>query len=238
MFPLTVDARATEKALRQAVRLREMEPARAMRSNEASAQTNRILVKEVNWLGDLVISLPALRALRRAYPEAAVSVLVKRELAGFFDGMEWLAEVIPHRVGRGLASLRDQLGIVSEIRKRQFDLAVLFTSSFASALWVALAGVPRRAGYAADGRSLLLTDRVKRTARIIRGHQNQDWLALVRQTAGITDGEVRDAAAPDQPSIDQPLEVAGEHWERMRAWLGKTRTLPEAPLIAIAPSAA
>src|SRR5271170_5781235 len=87
-------------------------------------EPKRILVKEVNWLGDLVISLPALRALRRAYPEAAVSVLVKRELAGFFDGMEWLAEVIPCGVGQGLASLRDQLGIVSEIRKRQFDLAV------------------------------------------------------------------------------------------------------------------
>jgi lipopolysaccharide heptosyltransferase II len=203
----------------------------------------RILVKEVNWLGDLVISLPALRALRRAYPEASVSVLVKRELAGFFDGMEWLAEVIPYRVAHGLASLRDQVTIVSEIRQRQFDLAVLFPNSFASALWVALAGVPRRAGYATDGRSLLLTDRVNQSARMIRGHQSQDWLALVRHAAGITDGEVADAAASHQPSrdqqlIDRPLEVAGQHRERMIVWLGQTRTRPEAPLIAIAPAAA
>jgi heptosyltransferase-2 len=203
----------------------------------------RILVKEVNWLGDLVISLPALRALRRAYPEAAVSVLVKRELASFFDGMEWLAEVIPYRVGRGLASLRDQLAIVSEIRQRQFDLAVLFPNSFASALWVALAGVPRRAGYATDGRSLLLTDRVNRTAPMMPGHQSQDWLTLVRQTSSITDGGLADAAAPDQPLRDQqlidwPLEVAGQHRERIIVWLDQARTRPEVPLIAIAPVAA
>jgi lipopolysaccharide heptosyltransferase II len=146
--------------------------------------------------------------------------------------------VIPYRVPSGLASLRDQLRIVSEIRQRQFDLAVLFPNSFASALWVALAGVPRRAGYATDGRSLLLTDRVNRTTRMMRAHQSQDWLALVRQTASIRDGEVSGAAARDQLLIDQPLEVADEHRERMRAWLGKTRRRPELPLIAIAPAAA
>ena len=56
----------------------------------------RILVKEVNWLGDLVMSLPALRAVRRAWPIAHLAVLVKRELAGFFDGATWLDEVIPY----------------------------------------------------------------------------------------------------------------------------------------------
>jgi lipopolysaccharide heptosyltransferase II len=198
----------------------------------------RILVKEVNWLGDLAISLPALQALRRAFPDAAISVLVKHELAGFFDGMEWLAEVMPYRVGRGVASLRDQLAIVSEIRKRQFHLAVLFPNSFASALWTALAGVPRRAGYAADGRSLLLTDRIKRVVGVTEGHQSGEWLALVRQIAGVVDGERSDVRAPDRPLTDEPLEVADKNRERMRAWLGTVRKQPDAPLIAIAPAAA
>lgn len=216
-----------------------MQPARAC--DEMRQEPKRILVKEVNWLGDLVMSLPALRALRQANPEAAVSVLVEHELASFFDGIEWLAEVIPYRVPRGRASLRDQLRIVSEIRKRQFDLAMLFPNSFASALWVTLAGVPRRVGYAADGRSLLLTDPVYRTTRMMRRHQSQDWLALVRQTASITDGEVSDALEQplrEQLLIDRPLEVAVQHRELMRAWLDKRRTRPDVPLIAIAPAAA
>ena len=198
-----------------------------------SLTPKRILVKEVNWLGDLVISLPGLRAVRRAWPEAAVSVLVKRELAGFFDGMDWLAEVIPYQVNRGMAGLRDQLAIVSEVRARRFDMAVLFPNSFASALWVAMAGVPRRAGYAADGRSLLLTDRVKRMKGLRTAHQSEDWLELVEQTAGRAKPGEAEAAV-----LDQPLEVAEANRQRMREWLENQRRKSAAPLVAIAPAAA
>ncbi len=55
----------------------------------------RVLIKEVNWLGDLVMTVPALRALRRALPHATLAVLVKQELASFFDGTRWIDEVIP-----------------------------------------------------------------------------------------------------------------------------------------------
>ena len=50
----------------------------------------RILVKEVNWLGDVVMSLPALRAIRRAWPRAHLAVLIKKELASFFEGARWI----------------------------------------------------------------------------------------------------------------------------------------------------
>ncbi|HUN59773.1 MAG TPA: lipopolysaccharide heptosyltransferase II [Candidatus Binataceae bacterium] len=198
----------------------------------------RILVKEVNWLGDLVISLPALRSLRMAYPEAAVSVLVKHELTGFFDGMEWLAEVIPYRVRRGIASLSDQLAIANEIRQRRFDLAVLFPKSFASALWVTLAGVPRRIGYSADARSMLLTDRIRRPIEVMQGHQSGEWLALVRQAVGSTDREASVGARLGGSLTNQPLEVASKNRERMRGWLDAKRKRPDTPVIAIAPAAA
>lgn len=192
----------------------------------------RVLVKEVNWLGDLVISLPALRMLRGGFPEASLSVLVKRELAGFFDGMTWIDEVIPYRMRGGISGWRDQLEIVRELRARRFDLAVLFPNSFASALWARLAGVPRRAGYAADGRSLLLTDRTRRTAAVTNGHQSGDWLALARGVVGET------GLAAGYSGLWRPLEVAGVNRERMREWLRRMRKRPDAPLIAIAPAAA
>ena len=92
--------------------MRRFEPldarASAVHNNALALQSDpprRILVKEVNWLGVLVMSLPALRAVRRAWPNAHLAVLVKNELASFFDGAAWLDEVIPYSVGRGLSDL-------------------------------------------------------------------------------------------------------------------------------------
>src|SRR5215469_609040 len=103
----------------------------------------RILVKEVNWLGDLVMSLPALRAIRDSYPDSHLAVLVRKELGGFFDGMNWLNEVIPYPHARGVRKVASAFSIANCVRARNFDLAVLFPNSFESALWMKLARVPR-----------------------------------------------------------------------------------------------
>ena len=71
-------------------------PLAAASSTLALDPPDRIIVKEVNWLGDLVMSLPAMRAVRRAWPSAHLAVLVKKELASFFDGAHWIDEVIPY----------------------------------------------------------------------------------------------------------------------------------------------
>jgi heptosyltransferase II len=186
----------------------------------------RVLVKEVNWLGDLVMSLPALRAVRRAFPDARLSVLIKAELASFFDGAVWLDEVIPYRVGRSLGGLADRRHVVAEIRSRRFDLAILFPRSFESAFWTALARVPRRVGFAADGRGLMLTHKATRPAALFRSHQVYDYLYLLRNALGIT-GDRTDIA-PD---------VSDRHRAAMRAWLDAHRRR-RGPLIALAVAAA
>ena len=189
----------------------------------------RVLVKEVNWLGDLVISLPALRAIRAAFATSTLTVMVKRELASFFDGMTWIDEVMPYTVGRRLRGLRDQRKIVRKIRERRFDLAILFPNSFQSALWVTLGGVPRRAGFIADHRRALLTHRALPEGDALSDHQRGYWLAMIRETMGIM---------PAAGAEESKLEAAKPHWERMRAWLAANRISPGAPLIAIAPAAA
>src|SRR3954467_6527766 len=109
----------------------------------------RILVKEVNWLGDVVMSLPALRAVRTSFPNAHMSVLIKAELASFFDGAEWIDEIIPYRIRKGfLKGLADRGKLTAELRGKKFDLAILFPNSFDSALWPFLARIPHRAGFA------------------------------------------------------------------------------------------
>jgi heptosyltransferase-2 len=189
----------------------------------------RVLVKEVNWLGDLVISLPALRSIRAAFATSTLTVMVKRELASFFDGMTWVDEVMPYTVGRGLRGIRDRMKIVGKIRERHFDLAILFPNSFESALWATLGGARRRAGFHTDHRGAMLTHRATPEGDAVSGHQRDYWLAMIRETIG-----VMPAAGADE----MKLEVAKPHREKMRSWLDTNRMSPGAPLIAIAPAAA
>jgi heptosyltransferase II len=187
----------------------------------------RILVKEVNWLGDIVMSLPALRAIRRTYLRAHLAVLVKSDLASFFDGARWIDEVIPYSVGRGLSGFFDRRRIVGEIRSRRFDLGVLFPNSFESALWLTMAGVRRRAGFIADARGAMLTLKATPPAEANSGHQSNYWLSMLRAT-GVADGRADDFA----------LDVHPPHRERMREWLAANRKRAGRPVYAIAPAAA
>lgn len=190
---------------------------------------SRVLVKEVNWLGDLVISLPALRAIRAAFATSTLTVMVKKELSGFFDGMNWIDEVMPYTVARGVRGIADRFKIAGRIRERRFNLAILFPNSFESALWVTLGGVPRRAGFTADGRRAMLTHRAAPQGDALSGHQRGYWLAMIRETMGIR---------PVAGAEELKLEVADRHVQKMRAWIEANRMSPGSPLIAIAPAAA
>jgi heptosyltransferase II len=187
----------------------------------------RIVVKEVNWLGDLVMSLPALHAIRRSFPRARISVVTKSELASFFDGVEWIDEVIPYTVRRGIRGRGDRRAVVNTIRSRGFDLAVLFPNSFESALWVWMARIPRRAGYIRDLRGLMLTHKIAPPPEAMNDHQVHYWLTMLQQTIGVS-GDPRDFALTADPN----------RLQEMAAWLHAHRRRKGSPLIAIAPAAA
>lgn len=186
----------------------------------------RILVKEPNWLGDVVMSLPALHALHRAFPQAKISVLIKRPLSSFFDGADWLAEIIPYDVSSGMAGVSDRRKIVATLRDRRFDLAVLFPKSFEAAFWAAAAGVPRRVGFATQARGFLLTDRVPFGEELRGKHQLFDYLHLLRETLAI-EGSPSDCTPP----VHEPYR------DDMRKWLGRRRRRNGA-LVALAVAAA
>ena len=187
----------------------------------------RILVTEVNWLGDAVMSLPALRAIHRVWPNAHLAVLLKRDLAGFFDGARWIDSVIPYIKDGGMRGLADTAKIVRQIRRGRFDLAILFPNNFRSALWSALARVPARAGYIRDRRGPLLTHKVFPPREAAGTHQSRYWLAMIRSTLGI-----------EIDSERTTLEVGESDRDRMRQWLRAHRPRTEAPMIALAPGAA
>jgi heptosyltransferase II len=113
----------------------------------------RIIVRGTNWVGDAMMTLPALRELRRLFPDAHITLATRPGTKGLFIGAEFVDELQIHD-GRGLRSFFQQ---VRTWRRGRFDLAIVLTNSFASALVAALARIPVRIGYAADGRARLLT---------------------------------------------------------------------------------
>ncbi len=110
-----------------------------------------------NLIGDTVMATPTFRALRRGFPGAMLSAVIRPQVAPTLDGTDWFDEWIlfDHRsedAGQRMVS------VVRRLRNSRFDLAVLLPNSFRSALVARLAGIRRRLGYERHGRGLLLTD--------------------------------------------------------------------------------
>jgi heptosyltransferase-2 len=110
----------------------------------------RIALVLPNWVGDVVMATPAIRAVREAYPDAELIAFGKPYIAGVLDGNPWLDEFVPVK----------SLWQARSFRSRRIDTAILFPNSFRSALFTWLAGCRRRIGFARHGRTVLLTDRL------------------------------------------------------------------------------
>ena len=132
-----------------------------------------ILIRATNWIGDAVMSLPALRAVRARFPEAQISVLAKPWVAALYEGERAITRVIPFET---------RWQAIRELRAGDFDLGILLPNSFDSAAVLRLGGVRRIVGYARDGRGLLLTNAIAlpRPNELPR-HERFYYLELLRR---------------------------------------------------------
>ena len=140
----------------------------------------RILVRGPNWLGDAVMCEPALRGLRKLFPDAQIALLVKPAVADLFAGHPALTRVLTYDTKGRHAGLSGKWALAGQLRRQGFDLAVLFQNAFEAAFLTYLAGVPRRYGYATDGRSLLLSDPVAAPDRRALVHQVRYYWDLLK----------------------------------------------------------
>src|SRR5512146_1934659 len=130
-----------------------------------------IVVRGPNWLGDAVMCEPALRGLRRIAPEARISLLVKPAVAELFKVHPAIDQLLVYDDNGRHAGWSGKWILARELRLARFDLAVLFQNAFEAALLAYAAGVPRRYGYATDGRSVFLTEPVAVPDRHAPVHQ-------------------------------------------------------------------
>ena len=144
-------------------------------------QVHRILIRATNWVGDAVMTLPALEAVRENFPSSHITVLAKPWVAPLFDHHPAVNEVLVFDKGKGAkAGFFELLRISRIIRRQRFDLAILFQNAFEAALVAFMGGVKQRVGYQTDGRSLLLTHGVSRTGRVLKIHQVGYYCAILR----------------------------------------------------------
>src|ERR1039458_10309303 len=115
---------------------------------------SKVLVRATNWLGDAVMSLPAIRAIRQVFPHAHLAVLARPSVAGLYARETCIDRVIPYPTPKGLGARRE---LASRLLAERFDDAILLQNAFDAALTVWLAGIPERIGYRRDGRGMLLT---------------------------------------------------------------------------------
>ena len=155
-----------------------------------------LAVRLPNWLGDTVMAVPALRALRRAHPEARM--LLAGPWATALGGQD-LADTLvtyPRAWSRRLPA-------ADAVRRFAPDTALLMPNSFESALAAWYWGAGRRIGFASGGRGLMLTDEVPMPEP--RRHQIDEYLLLAERCAGVPDGR--------EPRLEPPPADGAERRE-------------------------
>lgn len=179
-------------------------------SDEATDRAvRRLLVVIPNWVGDVVLVTPVLAALRAHFHEARITYLMRKYVAEIVDGGQWHDEAEYWPGGRGLRREWQTLRLGRRLHAERFDLALLLTNSFRSALLAWQAGATRRVGYAREGRGPLLTDRLrprKAKGEFVPSPVLPYYVALAERVGcRVTDCRLRLGITAQQESAGQAL---------------------------------
>lgn len=162
-----------------------------------------LLLIRLRLIGDVVLSTPVIRALRRSFPQARLTYLVERDAAPIVAGNPHLDEVLIAERSRGLRRVLDDLRLARTLRRRRFDVAVDMHGGPRSS-WLTLAtGAPVRIGYEIPGREWMYTRTVARPRELRPRHSvlNQwDLLSAI-------EGWAPEAPSPDRDAVEMPLDV-------------------------------
>jgi len=139
----------------------------------------KILVRGTNWVGDAVMTIPALRELRRVFPKAAITLFTRSWARGIFQDADFLDEILTF--DKTKSKIKDAFNQSNSLKAKNFDLTVLLPNSFESALIAKLSAIPHRFGYAKEGRSFLLTDSVEIPAWKNQRHEVYYYLNLIAE---------------------------------------------------------
>lgn len=145
----------------------------------------KVVVRGTNWVGDAVMQIPALRELRRALPAARITLATRSWAQGIFEDADFIDEILPFEKNDSVFKQ------AKAWREKKFDLAILFTNSFESALVAKLGRAKSRIGYSTEGRRFLLTQSFPVPDWKNSRHEVFYYLNLISELEKSLDGETQ-----------------------------------------------
>jgi len=145
---------------------------------DSESKEEKILIRGTNWIGDAVMTLPAIRAVRQTLPNAHITLLIKPWVSGIFKENPDIDEIMLY--SDEYKGIVGKLKLSWMIRQKKFETAILFQNAFDAALITWLARVPERIGYLKDMRGRLLTNAVPVDKQTESRHQIHYYLDLVK----------------------------------------------------------
>lgn len=139
-----------------------------------------IIVRSPNWLGDCVMAIPAIKALREKFTDAKIYVQAKKSVAIIYEWLDCVDEILIFPEGKGYENLGQKWRNANDLAQKSFDLGILFTNSFSTAFWMWKSAVTKIIGTDVNLRGMFLTDRVALTNEIRESHQAEWYLALLK----------------------------------------------------------
>jgi heptosyltransferase II len=127
-----------------------------------------------NWIGDVVLALPVLQSLRRAYPTARITAVVKPPSDELLLGHPAITTVLPLPSGSNSGNWA-RIKFARSLKKYQFDVGIVFPNSFVSAFLLSLTGAKHRLGYNTDGRDILLTHPIPTTDHLKKNQYRVEY---------------------------------------------------------------
>jgi heptosyltransferase II len=192
-----------------------------------SDDIKRVVVRGTNWVGDSVMTIPALRALRRLLPKSQITLVMRPWAHGLFSGADFVDDLLIYDRRSAFSALRQ----VRIWKDREFDLAILFQNAFEAALIPFLAGVPNRLGYATESRQVMLTNPVKLPDWRSNEHEVFYYLSLIASLEHSLFGT--NTVCENPP--DASLEVSERRKEEARGLLQQYGVDAEGSIVAICP---
>ena len=197
-----------------------------------SQHIERVAVRGVNWVGDAVMTVPALRDLRQLLPATHITLVTRPWARDIFEGADFIDDVL--LVADEANQPRSWLRQIWEWRRRRFDLALLLPNAFAPALIAAAARVPLRVGYATQNRRRLLTHPFAAPAWRGERHEVFYYRQLVREIEQLL------AQSGDAPRVavrepDFALHVAPARGDAAAQLLRRYGVKRDQPIVALCP---
>lgn len=141
----------------------------------------KILIRSTNWIGDAVMSTPAMCALRSSFPRAEIVLVANPPVSELMAGHPCCDRVIVYDKKGAHRGVRGLLRFSSELAHERFDLAVLFQYAIDAAIIAWLAGIGKRAGFDTDRRRLLLTHAVRAGSEALKIHHSIRYLYMLEK---------------------------------------------------------